>query len=211
MSSTKQNKRKKRRCACCKTQIRYKPTLLSGDLFISRHHLVFTSDALHPTEKPGSVARRQLEVIDSFRDKDKYGTNLCMAYNKHTPKENWGKQGCHDKFNEQITHQCCGVQNRKRNSCTYVVIGICPLISQKKPIDPTIILPNKFCQFCFYFHMIYSPSEFMPLIQIINKSPHYAGKITLEDLNVARELIKQRGFEVKKISVGGRTRWKLKK
>lgn len=204
VSKNGNKKTKKDRCGCCKKRFPFGKN--GKGKFTTVHHLVFTSDGLQPTDKIDN-AEMQIDIIRCFRNKQRYSAILCMAENGNGKGSD--NYGCHNRLNDQIKDICCGIENIPLNGSSYVVVGICPLISGAPSKNKEAILPNEFCEFCFYFHAIFSPNEYMPLMEIISASSHYSGKVTKEMLIIARSNLQKRGIQARKIyqSTGG-IRWK---
>ncbi|OIP22551.1 hypothetical protein COX95_01490 [bacterium CG_4_10_14_0_2_um_filter_33_32] len=197
-------KRQKRKCAHCRSY--YYIGKNDEPKAATYHHLVFTSDGLVPTEKP-EFAGDQIETIRRFRNVKNYAAILCMTNTKNGNGKDGSNYGCHNAFNDQIINGCCGIDNIGLNGKVYVVIGICPLITNKSPRDPILQIPNSLCEFCFYFNAIFSVDEYMPLMEIITKSSHYNGFVTRDSLVIAKNKIQRSGLRAKKISTNNGVRW----
>lgn len=208
MSKGNSRRKKRKRCSCCHEKVNVSFSG-NGDLFISRHHTVFTKDGLILENDINLPHDFQKTVVKKFRNIGSYGANLCMSGNGH-------QTGCHNRFNIQIEKGCCGIRNIPKNgnlNDTRVLVGICPLISGKAPVNKSLVIPNKFCEFCFYFHAIFSPEEYLSLMTMISALPYYDGVVDLSDLYDAKSRLQKKGIRARKITTTQsnsvkRTRWK---
>lgn len=195
------------RCECCGKYFFPREHSDNGE-FISRHHLVFPKRVFAYIQL---LNPDYADIVAHYRNPFIFGADLCARNGNGGRSE--AEMGCHEKLSIQTDNRCCGIDNNVEivGSNLQVLVGMCPLISLKSPIDPSMEgeLPNEFCEFCFYFQAIFSPDKYAPLMDLISESPHYAGEIAKRSLRRARSDLLRKGFSAIRIERWNKiNRWK---
>jgi len=157
------------------------------------HHIFFPARIFLSSSFGLSDQERRI-IKSKYRNSSDYQAILCMSKNGH------GGKGCHNLLNEQLVNGCLGIKNpgQAEPNNGYSVVGKCPIIFSKKPHNPNIIVPNNFCEFCFFFQILCEPKEYEDIIPIINKIPNFQGELSVEFLTQVNQQLRNDGYQVKR-------------
>ena len=168
-------------------------TVLLPEKVATIHHIFFPARIfLSPNFGLSDNERRIIK--NKYRNSSDHQAVLCMSKNGNTSK------GCHNLLNDQLVNGCLGIKNpgHIEPNNGYSVVGRCPIIFSQKPHNPDMVLPNNFCEFCFFFQMLCEPKKYEDIIPIISKIPNFQGELSVEFLVQVNQQLRNDGYQVKR-------------